>query len=72
MPKGKTDFMIDNDTNTAHFWADNKEDLKTMLNMQLVSLALGGFKVKAHPVSDVKPDIFGLIDIDKVWRGEEE
>ena len=59
MPKGKTDFMIDNDTMTAHFWADNKEDMKTMLNMQLVSLALGGFKIKSHPISDVKPAIFG-------------
>ena len=57
MPKGKTDFMIVD--NTAHFWADNKEDMKTMLNMQLVSLALGGFKIKSHPISDVKPAIFG-------------
>ena len=57
MPKGKTDFMIVD--NVAHFWADNEEDMKTMLNMQMVSLALGGFKIKTHPVSDVKPAIFG-------------
>lgn len=57
MPRGRTDFMIVD--NVAHFWADNKEDMKTMLNMQMVSLALGGFKIKAHPVSDVKPAIFG-------------
>ena len=57
MPIGRTDFMIVD--NVAHFLADNKEDLKTMLNMQMVSLALGGFKIKAHPVSDVKPAIFG-------------
>tara|TARA_R100000734_G_C3268689_1_gene65228 strand:+ start:345 stop:554 length:210 start_codon:yes stop_codon:yes gene_type:complete len=57
MPKGRTDFMIVD--NVAHFWADNKEDLKTMLNMQMVNLALGGFKIKCHDVSDVKPAIFG-------------
>ena len=51
--------MIDSETMTAHFWADNKEDLKTMLNMQMVSLALGGFKIKCYDVSDVKPEIFG-------------
>lgn len=49
--------MIDNDTMTAHFWADNKEDMKTMLNMQLVSLAIGGYKIE-HTISDVKPAIF--------------
>ena len=58
-PQGNSDFMIDNETMTAHFWADNKEDLKTMLNMQMVSLALGGFKIKCYDVSDVKPEIFG-------------
>tara|TARA_R100001082_G_scaffold83417_1_gene50154 strand:- start:2107 stop:2307 length:201 start_codon:yes stop_codon:yes gene_type:complete len=58
-PQGKSDFMIDSETMTAHFWADNKEDLKTMLNMQMVSLALGGFKIKCYDVSDVKPEIFG-------------
>ena len=57
MPRGRTDFMIVD--NVAPFWADNKEAMKTMLNMQMVSLALGGFKIKAHPVSDVKPAIFG-------------
>lgn len=56
MPKGRTDFMIIG--KVAHFWADNKEDMKTMLNMQLVSLAIGGYKIMAHPVSDVKPAIF--------------
>ena len=56
MPIGRTDFMIID--KTAHFWADNKEDMKTMLNMQMVSLALGGFKIKSHPISDVKPAIF--------------
>jgi hypothetical protein len=58
MPVGRTDFKIDNDTKTAHFWADNKEDMKTMLKMQLVSLAIGGYRIEAHPVSDVKPAIF--------------
>ena len=57
-PQGKSDFMIDNKTMTAHFWADNKEDMKTMLNMQLVSLAIGGYKIEAHPISDIKPSIF--------------
>ena len=56
-PTGQSDFIIVD--NTAHFWADNKKDMKTMLNMQMVSLALGGFKIKAHPISDVKPAIFG-------------
>ena len=56
-PKGRTDFMIKD--NVAHFWADNKEDLKTMLNMQIINLALGGYEIMAHPVSDVKPAIFG-------------
>ena len=51
--------MIDNETKTAHFWADNKEDMKTMLNMHMVNLAIGGYKIKAHTVSDVKPAIFG-------------
>jgi hypothetical protein len=56
MPKGKTDFMIVD--KTAYFWADNKEDMKTMLNMQLVSLAIGGFKIE-YTISDSKPAIFG-------------
>ena len=56
MPKGRTDFMIVG--KVAHFWADNKEDMKTMLNMQLVSLAIGGYQIEAHPISDVKPAIF--------------
>lgn len=60
MPKGKTDFMIID--KTAHFWADNKEDMKTMLNMQLVSLAIGGYKIE-YTISDVKPSIFGDDDI---------
>jgi len=58
-PQGKSDFMLDSNTMTAHFWADNKQDLKTMLNMQMVNLVVAGFKIEAHPVSDVKPEIFG-------------
>ena len=58
-PQGKSDFMLDSNTMTAHFWADNKQDLKTMLNMQMVHLVVAGFKIEAHPVSDVKPEIFG-------------
>jgi hypothetical protein len=57
MPKGRTDFIIIG--KVAHFWADNKEDMKFMLNMQMVNLVLGGYKIESHPISDVKPAIFG-------------
>ena len=67
-PKGETEFMIDYETKTAHFWADNKEDMKTMLNMHMVNLAIGGYKIKAHTVSDVKPEIFD--EIERKERGD--
>ena len=57
-PTGKTDFMIDHETMTAHFWANNPQDMMTMLMMQMADLTAGGFRIQ-QTVSDTKPAIFG-------------
>ena len=49
--------MIDHETMTAHFWADNPQDMMTMLMMQMADLTAGGFRIQ-QTVSDTKPAIF--------------
>tara|TARA_R110002012_G_scaffold11157_1_gene50585 strand:+ start:259 stop:441 length:183 start_codon:yes stop_codon:yes gene_type:complete len=56
-PMGKTDFMIDTETMTAHFWAEYTQDMMVMLMMQSHDLKLGGFSIE-QTVSDIKPSIF--------------
>ena len=57
-PTGETDFMIDNETMTAHMWAQNQSDMRTMILFQMPNLTAGGFRVVTY-VQDERPEIFG-------------
>jgi hypothetical protein len=55
--KTETDFMLDDETMTAHLWAKDLKNMYDMMMLLLPDLNAGGYTTIRY-LQDEKPDIF--------------
>ena len=56
-PTDETDFMLDDETMTAHVWAKNLMDMYELMMMLLPDLNAGGYTITRY-LQKEKPDVF--------------
>ena len=57
MPNDETDFMLDDETKTAHLWAKDLNDMYDLLMLLGPELRAGGYTITRY-LQDEKPDVF--------------